>query len=62
VEIGYTPKGLKRLGLAEGSRIYISTENPWVFSSFDLWDPEMGRRGLRYPPNRRFNLGIQLAL
>lgn len=62
VEIGYNPKGLKRLGLGEGTRIYISTENPWVFSSFDLWDPEMGRRGLRYPPNRRFNLGIQLAL
>lgn len=62
VEIGYNPKGLKRLGLGDGTRIYISTENPWVFSAFDLWDPEMGRRGLRYPPNRRFNLGIQLAL
>ena len=44
------------------AKVYISTENPLVFSAFDLWDPEMGRRGLRYPPNRRFNVGIQLAL
>jgi len=62
VEIGYSPKGLRRFGLGDGSRIYLSTENPMVFSKFKLWDPEMGRRGLRYPPNRRFNIGIQLAL
>jgi hypothetical protein len=61
VEIGYNPKGLKRFGLGTGSRIYVSTENLLVFSGFKQWDPEMGRRGLRYPPNRRFNVGIQLA-
>ncbi|WP_325641765.1 TonB-dependent receptor [Parapedobacter sp.] len=62
VELGYSPKGLKRIGLGEGTRIYVSSENPLVFSSFKLWDPEMGRRGLRYPPNKRFNIGIQLSL
>ena len=62
VEIGYSPKGLERIGLGPGTRIYVSTENPMVFSKFKLWDPEMGRRGLRYPPNKRFNIGIQLSL
>src|SRR5690606_10503995 len=62
VELGFSPKGLERIRLGPGTRIYVSSENPLVFSSFKLWDPEMGRRGLRYPPNRRFNIGIQLSL
>lgn len=62
LEIGYSPRGMERYGLSQGTRIYLSTENPFVFSHFKLWDPEMGRRGLRYPPNRRFNIGIQLAI
>lgn len=62
VEFGFSPKMLKRHGIKQGSRIYISAENLLTFSSFDLWDPEMGRRGLGYPPNKRFNAGIQLTL
>lgn len=61
IEIGFTPN-LKRWNLKSGSRLYLSTENLMVFSPFKLWDPEMGRRGLGYPPNRRFNIGFQLAL
>jgi TonB-linked SusC/RagA family outer membrane protein len=62
VEIGYNlPKGtFQKLGL-QNSRVYFSGENLLVFSPFDLWDPEMGRAGLGYPPNRRFNVGIQLS-
>ena len=61
VEIGFSPKGLKRFGINKGSRIYISGENLMVTSPFKLWDPEMGRNGLGYPPNKRFNIGIQLV-
>jgi TonB-linked SusC/RagA family outer membrane protein len=60
VEVGYTLQGYKKVGLTS-SRIYLSTENLFVLSSFKLWDPEMGRNGLGYPPNRRFNIGIQLG-
>lgn len=62
VEMGYNlPKGtFSGLGV-ENTRIYASGENLLVISPFDLWDPEMGRRGLGYPPNRRFNIGIQVA-
>lgn len=61
LEIGYSPKNLKRIGLNAGSRIYFSTENMLVFSPFKLWDPEVGRNGLGYPINKRFNVGIQLV-
>lgn len=61
LEIGFSPKTLKRIGINPGSRIYFSTENLFVLSPFQLWDPEVGRNGLGYPPNRRFNVGIQLT-
>ncbi|RKE57510.1 SusC/RagA family TonB-linked outer membrane protein [Sphingobacterium detergens] len=61
LEIGYSPRNLERFGFGKGSRIYISGENLAVFSPFKLWDPESGRNGLGYPPNRRFNVGIQLS-
>ena len=60
VELGYSPKGLERFGIRKGSRIYLSSQNVLVLSSFKLWDPEMGSKGLGYPPNRRYNLGFQL--
>ena len=61
VEVGYNlPKAFKKIGL-QNTRFYFSGENLMVFSPFDLWDPEMGRGGLGYPPNRRFNFGVQLS-
>ncbi|SDE25368.1 SusC/RagA family TonB-linked outer membrane protein [Niabella drilacis] len=62
VEVGYSPPAslLKRIGISPGTRTYISTENAAVFTPFKLWDPEMGRNGLGYPPNRRFAFGIQV--
>ncbi len=62
VEVGYNPKWLKKFGILNGTRIYASAINLFVLSPFKLWDPEMGRRGLGYPPNKRFNVGIQLFL
>lgn len=62
LEAGYSPGWAKRLGLKQGSRIYVSTVNLFVFSPFKLWDPEMGRTGLGYPPNKRYNVGIQISL
>ncbi len=63
VEMGFNiPEygAVKKLGL-KTSRIYLSAENLFVTSKFKLWDPEMGRGGLGYPPNQRFNIGIQLS-
>lgn len=62
LEAGYSPKWVKKMGLKQGTRIYASTINLFVLSSFKLWDPEMGRTGLGYPPNKRYNIGIQVSL
>jgi TonB-linked SusC/RagA family outer membrane protein len=60
VELGYNVPGIEKMGLQTG-RIYLSSENLFVISAFKLWDPEMGSNGLAYPPNKRFNIGIQLS-
>ncbi|MCD7937646.1 MAG: SusC/RagA family TonB-linked outer membrane protein, partial [Tannerellaceae bacterium] len=60
VELGYTiPRGWQKVGL-QSCRIYLSGENLAEFSKFKLWDPELRNKGLGYPPNRRFNVGIHL--
>jgi TonB-linked SusC/RagA family outer membrane protein len=60
VEIGYSLPGVEKIKI-KSSRIYISGENLFVISPFKLWDPEMGRKGVGYPPNRRVNIGLQLS-
>ena len=42
------------------ARVYCTGLNLLNFSKFDLWDPEMAGNGLGYPPQRVFNLGVQL--
>ncbi|MDR3245085.1 MAG: TonB-dependent receptor [Prevotellaceae bacterium] len=60
VEFGYSLPGINKISL-QSARIYASVENVFVLSPFKLWDPEMGSKGLGYPLNRRFNVGIQLS-
>ncbi|GAP73012.1 hypothetical protein SAMD00024442_54_14, partial [Candidatus Symbiothrix dinenymphae] len=60
VEAGYNFDNIKRIGL-ENIRLYFSAENLFVISPFKQWDPEMGRSGMGYPLNRRFNVGLQVS-
>lgn len=63
VEAGYNipdNSTFKKIGL-KNTRVYFSGSNLFVLSKFKLWDPEMGRGGLGYPPNRRLNIGLQLS-
>jgi len=60
VEIGYSFRQWDLIGL-KNSRVYFTFENLLTFSKFKLWDPEKGRNGMGYPPNRRFNVGFQLS-
>ncbi|WP_202912374.1 SusC/RagA family TonB-linked outer membrane protein [Sphingobacterium olei] len=61
VEIGYnlpsektTRFGVNRL------RAYLSGSNLWVWSKFKMWDVEMGGRGLGYPVQSVYNVGLLL--
>lgn len=59
VEIGYSIPYAKQLNLSS-LRLYLSGENLFHLSSYKLWDPEMGGNGLKYPLNRRFNIGLHV--
>ncbi len=62
VEIGYTlPRTLLNKIKIEDARLYVNGSNLLTFSEFDLWDPEMAGNGLGYPPQRIFNLGLNLT-
>ena len=60
LELGYraSEKLTESLGL-RSLRIYASGINLAVWSSFKLWDPEMGGNGLGYPIQSTYNLGVQ---
>lgn len=62
VEIGYNvpKKTLTRYGLSN-FRIYINGSNLAVFSPFKLWDPEMGSKGLGYPVQAVYNIGLNVG-
>ncbi len=59
VELGYNMPGWDKIHMRQ-CRIYLSAENVFVLSKFKLWDPEMGSNGIKYPPNRRINVGVKL--
>lgn len=43
------------------ARVYVNGANLLTFSPFKHWDPELGNgKGLTYPLQRTFNIGIQL--
>jgi hypothetical protein len=62
-ELGYNfpQKLLKRYGMTS-CRLYLNGTNLLTFSSFKLWDPEMGASGLGYPIQRVMNVGVQIGL
>ena len=62
IECGYSiPKKILKKARFENVRIYYSGTNLLTFSSFKLWDPEMGGNGLAYPIQKTHNVGLQLS-
>ena len=61
VEVGYTfpKKWMTATHVFQSLRVYFSGNNLCTFSSFKLWDPEMGGGdGSGYPPNRVYMIGL----
>lgn len=58
-ELGYSlPTRIMKKINVEKARFYVSGTNLLVLSKFKLWDPEMGGKGLGYPPQKIINLGL----
>jgi TonB-linked SusC/RagA family outer membrane protein len=61
MEIGYSlPQNIVKKMKLGNARFYISGTNLARWSSFKLWDPELGGNGLNYPLQRVFNFGLNL--
>ena len=62
LEFGYTlPAKFTKKARMESLRLYFQGNNLFCWSKFDLWDPEMGGDGLKYPLQRTFNIGLNVT-
>lgn len=64
LELGYSlPKSIVNKIRLNNLRIYLMGTNLLTFSSFDLWDPELGSsNGQAYPLSRAFTIGLTVNL
>lgn len=61
LEIGYSlPENLIKKAKLDRCRFYVSGTNLLCWSSFKLWDPEMGGNGLGYPIQRQVSIGLNV--
>ena len=66
--LGYTIPGIEITGI-EKARVYITSTNPFTFTNYSGYDPEVGGDGIftrgvdrgNYPVTRQFMLGFQLS-
>jgi TonB-linked SusC/RagA family outer membrane protein len=62
-EFGYTlPAEITEKAGIHMARIYVNGSNLFVWSVFDMWDPEMAGNGLGYPLQRVLNIGVNINL
>lgn len=62
LEIGYTlPTTIMEKIHLSNARMYVNGTNLFCFSSFKLWDIEMGGNGLGYPIQKLFNVGLTVS-
>lgn len=64
LEVGYTlPKSIVNKARMNNLRVFFIGSNLLTFSSFKMWDPEMGSsNGAKYPLSRTLTLGLSVNL
>ncbi|MCL5246289.1 TonB-dependent receptor [Cellulophaga sp. 20_2_10] len=66
--LGYTIPGIEDTGI-DKARVYLTSTNPFTFTNYSGYDPEVGGDGIftrgvdrgNYPVTRQFMLGVQLS-
>jgi len=51
----YSKMQLKRL------KVYVRANNPFLISSFKLWDVELGNNGFNYPIQKTYSIGANIS-
>ncbi|GAA4232458.1 TonB-dependent receptor [Postechiella marina] len=68
LSIGYTVPGTEKIGI-EKFRVFLNSLNPFTFTEYNGYDPEVGGNGItnrgidfgNYPVSRQFMMGLQLS-
>jgi len=61
-EIGYTiPSDWLKNTSVKSARLYFSGQNLFNFTSYKLWDPEMGGNGFNYPLQKVYSVGLNVS-
>lgn len=61
-EIGYTlPSEWFNSTSVKSARIYFAGQNLFNFTSYKLWDPEMGGNGFNYPLQKVYSVGLNVS-
>lgn len=58
----YLNKGLMKKLKVENFRLFARANNPFLISSFDLWDIELGSSGFNYPIQKTYSIGCNFSL
>lgn len=61
IGISLPPRMARRWGL-RNARLYFNGLNLITWSSFKLWDPELGGNGFAYPIQKVYNVGLNVNL
>lgn len=62
LELAYNlPKELMNRWKLQNVKCFFRANNPFMFSSFDVWDVEMGSNGFNYPIQKTFTVGLNLS-
>lgn len=56
----FPDKWIHKLGL-QRVMPYVTVDNPFIISSFHLWDVELGSSGFNYPIQRTYSIGLNIS-
>ncbi len=62
IQLAYNmPRKLLNKWRMQNMKFFISTNNPFCFTNFKLWDVELGENGFNYPIQRTYSLGFNVS-
>ncbi len=62
LELGYyLPKNITNKLKLRTVKVYARANNPFLISTFDIWDVELGESGFNYPIQKTYSVGVNLS-
>lgn len=62
IQLAYNmPRKLLNKWRMQSMKFFVSTNNPFCFTNFKLWDVELGENGFNYPIQKTYSLGFNVS-